>query len=158
MISIDVPDSMAPAIERLVDKLIKFGLDKLTWGEYLDKGEIYAKREIASLSSRPGSDNSDIALTDKLRVVLQLSGEAFLSPSGLEVSDRVLSWCLNALAKQGGMTHEEAQKCLDSYSDGDRFWSFMQLLDDPALSALIQILERESKSRKTSEVKTRLSA
>jgi hypothetical protein len=145
MTSITVPDAIAPTIERFVRKLIEKGIDKLTFGQYANSELDYCTQELKSLAQRPAQDTSDVAVTDRVRALLKLTGEAFVSPSGLEVSSRVLAWMLNAYAKQEGMTVSEAQAILDCTPEGDRFWMFMQLLDDAALNALVQILERELK-------------
>jgi hypothetical protein len=145
MTTITVPDAIAPSIERFVKAVVEKGIDKLTFGQYANSELEYVTQELKTLVQRPLKDTSGVAVVDRLRILLKLTGEAFVGPSGLEVSSRVLSWCLNALAKQEGMTTDEARVILDSKPDGDRFWWFMQLLDDAALNALVQILEKERK-------------
>jgi uncharacterized protein YqfB (UPF0267 family) len=143
MTAIQVPDHIAPSIQRFVSALIDRGIDKLTFGQYANSELDYCAQELKSLAQRPHQDASEVVVTDRVRVLLQATGEAFLSPSGLEVSERVLEWMLNAFAKQEGTSLDEAQEILDSKPDGDRFWWFMQFLEDAPLNALAQILEKE---------------
>jgi hypothetical protein len=145
MTTITVPDDMAIAVERFIAVLKKTNMHKRTMGSWLKEELLWVEQEQRSLAERSLKDPSGATVTVKLRILLELTGEAFIGPSGLEVSSRVLSWCLNALAKQEGMTTDEARVILDSKPDGDRFWWFMQLLDDAALNALVQILEKERK-------------
>jgi hypothetical protein len=145
MTSITVPDDMTTAVEQFVAVLQKTKLHTRKVGDWLSDGLTWIELEQKSIAQRPAQDVSDIAVTDRVRTLLKLTGEAFVSPSGLEVSSRVLTWMLNAYAKQELMTVSEAQAILDCTPEGDRFWKFMQLLDDAALNALVQILERELK-------------
>lgn len=143
MTSITVPDAIAPTLQKFVDKFVAHGLDKLTFGQWADQGLQWADQERKSLALRPPQDTSEVAVTDRVRALLKITGEAFASPSGLEVSERVLGWMLNAFAKQEGIELSEAQEILDSKLDGDRFWWFIQFLEDAPLNALAQILEKE---------------
>jgi hypothetical protein len=145
MTTITVPDAIAGSIERFVHKLIEKGIDKLTFGQYALSELDYCAQELKSLAQRPVQEASDIAVTDRVRTLLKLTGEGFVSPSGLEVSSRVLNWMLNAFAKQEGITLAEAQIWLDLTEEEDRYWKFMQYLDNCALNALEQILEKELK-------------
>ena len=147
MTVIDVPDHIAPTLERFVSRLVELGLDTLTFGEYAADGLRWADTEAKSLAKNGQQDPSPVSQVDKVKVLLKVTGEAFMGPSGLEVSDRVLNWMLNAFARQERWTVEQAAEVLDSKPDGDRFWYFMQLLDDEALAAFAQILEREWKKR-----------
>lgn len=145
MSTITIPDDMDQPVQRFVELLQKTNLHKRTWGGWLDEGLAWVQQERKSLVLRPPADTSEVSIMDRLRVALELSGEAFRGPSGLEVSTRVLRWCLTAYARQECIPLSEAVVILDSKPDGDRFWWFMQMLEDPALNALIQILEREWK-------------
>jgi hypothetical protein len=144
---IDVPDHIAPSLERFVTRLVELGLDTLTFGEYTADGLRWVDTERKSLAKNGHQDPSPVSQVDQVKVLLKITGEAFMGPSGLEVSDRVLSWMLHAFARQEKMTVDEAAVILDSKPDGDRFWYFMQLLDDAAISAFAQVLEREWKKK-----------
>lgn len=145
MTTITVPDAIAPSIQKFINAIVERGIDKLTFGQYANSELQFVTTELKSLAQQPHRDTSNVSLMDRVKIELQRAGEAFISPSGLEVSSRVLTWCLNAFAKQEGMGLDEAQAVFDSKPDGDRFWWFMQLLNDPALEALIQVLEKERK-------------
>jgi hypothetical protein len=147
MTPIEVPDHIAPSLERFVSRLVELGLDTLTFGEYTADGLRWVDTERKSLAKNGQQDPSPVSQVDQAKVLLKITGEAFMGPSGLEVSDRVLSWMLHAFARQEKMTVEEAAAILDSKPDGDRFWYFMQLLDDAAIAAFAQVLEREWKKR-----------
>lgn len=143
--TITVPDEIAPSIQRFVQAIVEKGIDKLSFGQYANSELEFITTELKSLAQQPHRDTSEVSVVDRVKIELQRSGEAFVSPSGLEVSSRVLAWCLSALAKQEGVPLSEAQVVFDSKPDGDQFWWFMQLLDDAALNALVQILEKERK-------------
>jgi hypothetical protein len=141
--NIIVPDAMAESVEQFVLFLGRTNAHTRKLGEIFDKELSWVEQEKKSLASQSVDPLSEFSLTDKVRVLLQATGEAFQSPEGLEVSSRVQTWMLSALARQEGISVSEAQLILESKTDGDRFWFFMQLLDDPALNALIKILEDE---------------
>ena len=90
-------------------------------------------------------DNAPLTPSEEVGIWLIRTGEGFMGPKGMEVSDRVINWCYTALGHQEGP--ENAARIASRFND-PLFWWFCQHLSDEALTVLINTLKKEFAKQK----------
>ena len=134
-----IDKSMTPSVQRFISWLERTGVHEQTLKVWFDKQIVWASTEAKKYD--PPTQKESVSPRQRLHAALIASGEGFMSPDGMQVSEDCFHWAHKAFERSKGV--QGATENLAKVENKDVWFHITERLPDSALNSLSAKLERK---------------